>query len=186
MGTLSYAATISLDGYIADGKDDIQWAPPNDDVFVLHLQRLANVSTSIVGRRTYGRMQHWETTPDEAEASTAELEFAQRWQAIEKVVVSSSLAARHLRSDRARLLRELGLADIRRILAATDGVVEIFGPTLASEALRAGMVDRFEFIVLPLVMGSGRRALPEGAYRKLKLSQRCMLINGAVYLQYMR
>lgn len=145
MGMLNYAATISLDGYIADSAGDFQWAAPTEDVFALHLERLSGVTTEILGRRTYHLMQYWEDPAQRAEMTEPELNFAQYWQDVKKIVVSSTLAASELRSHRDHLQRDLCLADIRRIVAATDGVVEIFGPTTAAEAIRACLVDQFEF-----------------------------------------
>lgn len=61
MGTLSYVATVSLDGYVADAGGDFQWSAPGDDVFDAHVERMAGVSVEVLGRRTYRLMQWWET-----------------------------------------------------------------------------------------------------------------------------
>lgn len=63
MGTLSYTATMSLDGCVADTEGDFQWSGPNDEVFQLHLDRMAEVSTEVLGRRTYQLMTYWEAEP---------------------------------------------------------------------------------------------------------------------------
>lgn len=186
MGMLSYAATISLDGYVANSNADLQWAAPNDEVFAYHLQRMSHVTTEILGRRAYSLMQHWSTVSEGNGHSAAEVEFAQRWGAIEKVVVSSTLSKDHCTVSRTRLIRELTLNDIRQIVAENAGMTRIFGPTTAAEALRAGLVDRLELFIVPVVIGKGRSALPDGAYRKLKLSQQCVFGDGTVFLQYER
>ena len=144
------------------------------------------MTTEILGRRTYHLMQYWEDPAQRTEMSEAELDFAQYWQDVDKIIVSSTLASSQLKSPRARLQRDLCLADIRRIVAATDGGVEIFGPTTAAEAIRACLVDQFEFFVVPIVLGGGRKALPEGAYRKLKLEETKTFANGTVYMRYGR
>ncbi|HEY4577543.1 MAG TPA: deaminase, partial [Yaniella sp.] len=63
MGTLNYAATVSLDGYAADRAGGIAWAAPDAEVFAFHLQRMREVTTEILGRRTYSMMQYWEDPP---------------------------------------------------------------------------------------------------------------------------
>ena len=186
MGMLNYAATISLDGYIADSSGDFQWAAPSEDVFAMHLERLSGVTTEILGRRTYQLMQSWEDPAQRAELTEAEQDFARYWQDVNKIIVSSTLAASQLRSDQDRLQRDLCLADIRRIVAATDGIDEIFGPTTAAEAIRACLVDQFEFFVVPIVLGGGRKALPDGAYRKLTLEDTKTFADGTVYMRYGR
>ena len=186
MGMLNYAATISLDGYIADSTGNFQWAAPTEDVFAMHLARLSGVTTEILGRRTYHLMQYWEDPAQRGEMTEPEQEFARYWQDVNKIIVSSTLATSQLRSDRDRLQRDLCLADIRRIVAATEGVVAIFGPTTAAEAIRACLVDQFEFFVIPLLLGGGRKALPDGAYRKLRLEDTKTFSDGTVYLRYGR
>jgi dihydrofolate reductase len=186
MGILNYAATISLDGYIANAAGEFQWAAPDQEVFSFHLDRLSDTTTEILGRRTYTLMQYWEDSSNQEQMSSAEQEFAQRWRATNKFVVSSTLASSQVKSDRTRLLRDLSLADIRRVVAATRGVVEIFGPTTAAEAIRACLIERFEIFVVPIMLGGGRKAFPEGSYRTLKLERSQTFTNGTVYLRYVR
>src|SRR5699024_7109003 len=122
MGILTYAATISVDGYIADPQGKFEWAVPGDDVFALHVERIKHVTTEILGRRTYELMDYWEETPFQSGTTPDEQEFAQYWQQIEKFVVSTTLAKGQLSSNKAQLVRELPLAHIRRIIAATNGI----------------------------------------------------------------
>src|SRR5699024_11734595 len=57
----------------------------------------------------------WEDPPESEKLSSDETEFAARWKTLDKHVVSTTLAATQLGADRTRLLRELCLADIRKI-----------------------------------------------------------------------
>lgn len=184
MGVLNFAATISVDGYAADATGDFQWTGPSDPVFDLHLERIAAVSTEVLGRKTYALMKYWEDFPETSEATEAELAFARRWQALDKVAVSTTLTSEDLASDRSRLVRELSLAQLQQIVAEADGVVEIFGPTTAAEAIRAGLVDRFEFFIVPVIIGGGLKALPSGARLNLRLDEHRIFSNGLVYVRY--
>ena len=59
MGTLSFTATVSLDGYAADASGDFQWSAPRDEVFRFHVERMGAVSTEVLGRNTYQLMTYW-------------------------------------------------------------------------------------------------------------------------------
>ncbi|OBF03819.1 deaminase [Mycobacterium sp. ACS4054] len=184
MGTLYYTATVSLDGYAADGSGDFQWSAPSDPVFAAHVDRMGEVSTEVLGRKTFALMQYWETDPEGEEWGSAEREFAQRWRGIHKVVVSSTLT-QEIESDRVRLVRELRLAELKRIVAQAEGMVEIFGPTTAAAAIRAGLIDEFQFFVVPKMVGAGLRALPDGVHQDLSLAGHSVFDDGTAHLRYL-
>lgn len=185
MGTLSYTATVSLDGYVCDASGDFQWSGPDDAVFAVHVDRMAEVSTEVLGRKTYALMQYWETDPDDEVWSPAEWEFARRWRGIDKVVASSTLTHDEIDSGRTRLVPDLSLDELRRIVANATGVVEIFGPTVASPAIRAGLVEEFQFFVVPKMVGGGLRALPDDVHLDLQLAEHKVFDNGTTHLRYL-
>ena len=183
MGTLIYSATVSINGYAADADGDFQWSAPSDAVFAVHLDRIRTVSTEVLGRKTYLPMDYWETDPDDFDTAD-EREFARHWRGINKVVVSSTLTRDDLNSDRARLIPDLSLDELRRIVDEAPGVVEIFGPTTAAEAIRAGMIEEFHFFVVPMMVGGGLRALPDGVRLGLRLVEHRTFANGVVHVRY--
>ncbi|MUL66717.1 deaminase [Mycobacterium sp. CBMA 234] len=184
MGTLNYTATVSVDGYVADADGDFQWSGPNDAVFAVHVARIAGVSTEVLGRKTFALMQYWETFPGDEDATPDELEFARIWRGIDKVVASSTLTREDLGASRARLVPELTLAELRRIVDDAPGAVEIFGPTVAADAIRAGMIEDFHFFVVPKAVGGGLRALPDDVRLDLNLIEHRIFDNGTAYLHY--
>lgn len=184
MGTLSYTATMSIDGYAADASGDFQWSAPNTEVFDFHVERIAAVSTEVLGRNTYLLMKYWETDPSDETWQPAEQEFARRWRDLERVVVSSTLTGDDLAPERVRLLPTLELAELQRIVAAAAGEVEIFGPTTAAPAIRAGLVQDFRFFIVPRVVGGGLRALPEDVRLDLELVEQRIFGNGTAYVHY--
>lgn len=184
MGTLRYTAITSLDGYVADAQGNFDWSEPDSPVFDAHVERLADISTEVLGRKTYELMRYWETEPSDEQWSDAEREFARRWQALDKVVVSTTLTAVDLADGRFRLVETLGLTELRRLVEEAPGVVEIFGPTTAAAAIRAGLVTEFALFVVPKLVGGGLRALPDGVDLDLRLDDHRSFDNGVALLQY--
>jgi dihydrofolate reductase len=186
MGTLCYTATMSLDGYAADADGDFQWSAPGDDVFAFHVERLAEVSAEIMGRRTFELMDYWEADPEAGpegeDWGEQEREFARRWQGLDRIVASSTLGEDAVDPARARLIHHLDLEELQRIVDAAPGQVEIFGPTLAADAIRAGMVSDFHLFLVPMLVGGGLRALPDGARLDLERVQERAYDSGEVYL----
>jgi dihydrofolate reductase len=184
MGILNYTATMSLDGYVADAEGDFQWSGPNDEVFAVHVDRMTEVSTEVLGRKTFALMQYWETDPDDEVWTPAEKEFARRWRSIDKVVVSSTLTQDDVKPGRDRLVPDLSLDELWRIVDGATGVVEIFGPTVAAAAIRAGLVEQFQFFVVPRMVGGGLRALPDNVHLNLRLAEHRVFDNGTAHLRY--
>lgn len=184
MGTLSFTVTMSLDGYAADADGDFQWTAPGEDVFDFHVERMDAVSTEVLGRTTYELMKYWEVEPAGENWGMAEREFARKWMLIDRVVASRTLKPTELGLGSPKVVRDLTLEELDRIVAEAPREVEIFGPTVAADAIRSGRVRDFRFFLVPRIVGGGLRALPAEANLSLELIERREFSNGAVLLHY--
>src|SRR5476649_9018 len=105
MAKLIYSAIASLDGYVADENGNFDWAMPDEEVhaFVNDLER--PIGTYLYGRRMYETMAFWETVDPHADEPFVFLDFAQLWQAADKIVYSRTLET--VSTPRTRLERDL-------------------------------------------------------------------------------
>jgi len=182
VGKLLYFAITSLDGYIEDESGRFDWAEPDEEAhtFVNDLER--SVGTHLYGRRLYETMVYWETAHTVADQPPYALEYAEIWQAAEKVVYSRTLEASS--SARTRIERDFDPDAIRELKAAADRDLSVGGAELAGQALRVGLVDEIELLVAPAVVGGGKRALPDGVQVKLELLDERRFGSGMVFLGY--
>ena len=188
MARLIYTTIASLDGYVNDSEGGFGWAAPDLEVhaFVNDLER--DVGTYLCGRRLYEVMVYWETAPTAASGPTDDPEdeiahdYARIWQAADKVVHSRTLDA--VSSERTRLERDFDPAAVSRFVAGAERDVSIGGPTLAAEALRAGIVDELRLLTVPAVVGGGTRTLPDGIRLDLELLDERRFAGGATYARY--
>lgn len=186
MGTLSFTTSVSLDGYIADAGGDFQWSAPDEELFRFHVERMRSVSHEVLGRRTYELMEYWESPPGDDSWNDDEHEFARLWKDLPRTVVSSTLTRGCLVSEGYRLTPRLDLPELGRLVDDEPGEVEIFGPTTAAEAIRAGMVNDIRLFVVPRTVGGGLSALPDGAVLDLELVEHRLFAGGTLYLHYRR
>ena len=180
MGRLIYSVIASLDGYIEDACGGFGWAAPDDEVhaFVNELER--PVGTYLYGRRMYETMLSWDK-PELAEQPLQE--FARIWQAADKIVYSKTLEA--VTSMRTRVEREFDVDAVRELKATAAGDLTVGGAELAAQAMAAGLVDAYQFILVPVLIGGGKRALPDDCLRvNLELLEERRFRNGTVYLHY--
>jgi dihydrofolate reductase len=182
MAKLIYVANVSLDGYIEDEHGDFNWTEPDDELFVFLTDLVRPVGTSLYGRRMYETMAVWETEPAFAAQSELFADFANVWQAADKVVYSTTLDA--VSTAKTRLERTFDPASVRERKAAATRDLIVGGANLAAQALKAGLVDECQLLVRPVLVGGGKPALPTDTHVKLELLDDRRLSQGVVYLRY--
>jgi dihydrofolate reductase len=182
MAKLIYASNMSLDGCTEDEHGALDWAPPDDDVFAFITELMRSAGTYLYGRRMYDTMAVWETEPALAEQSDLMREFANVWQAADKFVYSTTLAA--VPTAKTRLERHFDPGAVRDLKAAATSDLLVGGPNLAAQALKAGLVDECHLIIWPIVLGGGKPALQTDKRADLALLDEHRFSNGVVSLRY--
>ena len=90
MRSLIYSMTVSLDGFIAGPDGAIDWSVPDEELFRFHTKHVQEIGLQLCGRRLYETMLYWETA-EESQLDADDVEFAQIWKALPKVVFSTTL-----------------------------------------------------------------------------------------------
>ena len=182
MAKLIYSGITSLDGYVADEDGNFDWAAPDEEVhaFVNDLER--PVGTYLYGRRMYEVMLYWETARTVADQPPVVQDFAEIWQAADKIVYSKTLQT--VSSARTRIERDFDPAAVRQMKATAGRDITVGGPDLAAQALKAGLVDEYHLFVAPIVVGGGKQFLPDAVRLKLELLDERRFGNGVVHLRY--
>jgi dihydrofolate reductase len=182
MARLVCTGITSLDGYIADENGAFDWSEPDDEVHA-HVNDLERpVGTHLYGRALYEVMRYWETAHTEPGQSQVALDYAAVWQSADKVVYSTTLET--VTTARTRLERTFDPQAVRAMKESADRDLGIGGPVLAAHAFRAGLVDEVCVYVSPVVVGGGRRFLPDKVRLDLELVDQRRFGNGVVFLRY--
>jgi dihydrofolate reductase len=182
MAKLIYSAIASLDGYIEDQAGTFDWAEPDDEVhaFLNDLER--PIGTYLYGRRMYETMVFWETVPASGDQAAAGRDYAQIWRAAEKIVYSRTLRAPA--SERTRIERDFDPAAVGRLMESSARDITVGGVGLAGEAMAAGLVNECQLFLVPVIVGGGKRALPDGVRARLELLDERRFRSGVVHLRY--
>lgn len=178
---------VSADGYFAAPDGDLSWAvpdPEHDRGVAEHTGANPTGGTMLLGRRTYEMFESfWPHVLRDAErddAGTApdphaegrrspELLAMARWiDEATKLVVSRSRAAVTWRNS--RLLRDLVPGEIEALKREPGGDIMLFGSgTVASRLAELGLIDEYQLLVSPLLLGGGR-PLIAGLSRRVPLA----------------
>jgi dihydrofolate reductase len=180
---LIYSAITSLDGYIEDADGEFGWAAPDEEVheFVNELKR--PVGTYLYGRRMYDTMVFWEDPPNLAQEPPVVQEFAEIWQAADKIVYSATRQTPA--SARTRIERRFDARAVRQLKATASRDLTIGGRDLAAQAIETGLVDEYQLFLVPVLVGGGKRSLRDSHVRtNLELLDERRFSNGTVFLRY--
>lgn len=182
MAHLIYVANTSLDGYTEDQDGKFDWTEPSDEYFRFITNLVRATRTHLYGRRMYESMRVWETDPKLAAESPLRRDFAEVWQAANKIVYSKTLETTATRKT--QLERTFDPEAIRQLKEAVENDILIGGPELAAHAFRAGLIDECHLFLIPILVGGGKSALPDNVRLELELLEERRFRNGTVYLCY--
>lgn len=177
---------ISLDGYFTDAHGDMSWAhkDPQDSEWNAYVAGNASSGGQLVfGRVTYEMMAGFWPTPKAREVQPV---VAERMNSLPKVVFSRTL--QEVSWENATLVQDDLPGTIRQMKKSPGSHMTILGSgTLIAQLAPEGLIDEYQFIVNPLVLGAGR-TLFEGIPERfcLKLTRTRPFDNGNVLLSYER
>lgn len=183
MGKLIYSLNVSLDGFVETPDHSLAWANVDDELHTWFNDQARGLAASLYGRRMYELMSsYWPTGATDPDATEPARDFARIWAATPKIVFSSSLDSVDFNS---RLVRGDVGTELERARAEFDGDMDVSGATLAASFIRRGLVDRFDLIVHPVILGSGTPYLPPlDAPIRLRLTDTRTFASGVTYLGY--
>jgi dihydrofolate reductase len=176
MGKLVVTEFISLDGVIEDpgGSEDYEhggWSFEYDrgeDGDQFKLDELMAADAALLGRVTYeGFAAAWpEREGDEDEAG-----FAKKLNSMPKHVVSTSLKDPGWQNT--QVISENVADEVEKLKGTYDGDIQVAGSaTLVRTLIENDLVDQWNLMVFPTILGSGKRLFGDGIpRRKLKLAE---------------
>jgi dihydrofolate reductase len=185
MRNLVYAINTTLDGCCDHTK-----FYPDVETFAYVTQLTRDTGTFFYGRKTYQLMvPYWpDAAKNPAGDSTAHVEFARAFDAVEKIVVfSQSLDSPE--GEKTRIIRT-GLQDeVLKLKQEPGKNILTGGVTIPSQLAKLALIDEYHIIVHPIIVGEGRRLFDGIKLQEnlqLKLVESTVFNSGAVVLRYLK
>jgi dihydrofolate reductase len=183
MRKLIYSMTVSLDGFIAGPDGAIDWSAPDDELFGFHTRQVQETGVHLCGRRLYETMVYWETA-EESPLAAEQVEFAQIWKALPKVVFSTTLESV---VGNTRLAREGVGEEVSRLREQSGKDIAVGGAGLARACMELGLIDEWRLFVSPVLLGGGTPYFPLSESEiNLQLIETHTFGSRVVYLRYGR
>jgi len=158
---------VTLDGYFTDTKGDISWAHKRDPEWDAFVQGNAQQNGEFVfGRVTYQMMASYWPTPAAMQNNPV---VAERMNSSSKVVFSRTLVEVSWKNT--RLLKDSPASEVRKMKNESGPGMVIFGSgTIVSQLAQEGLIDEYQLVVNPVVIGKGRTMF-ENVSKKLSLKR---------------
>jgi len=173
---------VTLDGYFTSTEGDMSWAHRHDPEFNAFVQDNAKGGGVLgFGRVTYEMMAGYWPTPLAREQSPV---VAERINAQQKVVFSRTLSQTSWQNT--TLLKDDLATEISALKRQSGPHLVVLGSgRLVAQLAAASLVDEYQLVMVPVVLGAGRtlfEGLPERQGLQLQSSR--TFGNGNVFLRY--
>ena len=173
---------VSLDGYCAGPKGEMNWITLNDAIFADVHRMIEGTGAAIYGRTTYGMMRgYWPTLLDKTDADPEQRKHAHWVEKIPKHTFSRTLKSHdwnnvHLHGD---------AHEVAALKAGEGAPLLIFGsPGLTRAFMGADLIDEYWLYQNPILLGAGIPYYHAAQLTRLTLVEAKPFPGGVVRLHY--
>jgi dihydrofolate reductase len=183
MRNVIYAINLTLDG-CCDHTPTIA----DDELLEHYTDLIRDVGLFVYGRKTYQMMvPYWPDVAKDQSATKADKDFAQAFNAVDKVVFSRSLESAEGKNT--RIVRTNLQDEILKLKQEPGKSILTGGVDIPCQLIKLGLVDEYRFVVQPIVAGEGRRLMEGVSLPKplhLKLVESKTFKSGCIALRYLK
>lgn len=178
MRKVTFAINITIDGYC--GHDSVN---ADDELHEYFTGLLRESGVEIFGRNTYDLMYpYWHDVAVNQSESKVINEFARMYDAIPKIVVSTTLKSAEWNNT--TLLRSNLQEEIIALKRQPGKDIFVGGLNVASQVAQWNLIDEYRFVVHPVIAGTGPRLFAAGGRHSLELIESRKFRSGAIALHY--
>jgi dihydrofolate reductase len=176
---------ISLDGFVAGPKAEMDWIKVDEELFDYIGKRIGEGDTALYGRVTYQMMEgYWPTAGEEPGASKHDIEHSKWYKKVHKLVLSKTMKATGLTNT--TVISDNLPEAINAIKHSGSEDILLFGsPTATHSLMRLNLIDGYWLFVNPVILGKGIPLFTGIKDKiKLKLLNTHQFTNGVTELNY--
>jgi dihydrofolate reductase len=151
--------TITVDGYIAGTNGELDWAVVLEDAKAIDTGLIDRVDIALIGHGVYKDMAgHWTAAVENPATPKHEAEFAEKYNAITKLVFSTREEKLEWNARQVLVKDRADIAQAVAALKAQPGkdMVLFGGVRIAQTFVQLGLIDEYQLVVHPVILGSGK------------------------------
>lgn len=176
---------ITLDGFVAGPKGEMDWIKVDEEIFDYIGKRISTTNAALYGRVTYEMMEgYWPTAGDEPDASKHDREHSAWYKQAHKIVLSTTLKGADLANT--TVISDNVAERINEIRQQDGPDILLFGsPTATHSLMDLNLIDGYWLFMNPVILGEGIPLFANVKDRaKLKLLNTRRFASGVTELDY--
>ena len=151
---------ISLDGFVAGLKGEMDWIKVDEEIFDHVGKRIGETDTALYGRVTYQMMEnYWPTAGDKPDATKHDIKHSKWYNKVHKVVLSKTMKDAGpiaIGLTNTKIISDNLSDKINEIKQQAGGEVLLFGsPTATHSLIQQNLIDGYWLFVNPIILGRG-------------------------------
>ena len=183
MRNVIYAINVTLDGCCDHTKFN-----PDEEALEHSTHLLRDFDLLVYGRKTYQLMvPYWPDIAKSQSETKADIEFAQAFDSLNKIVFSRSLDSAEDKNT--KIVRSNLHDEILKLKQEPGKDILVGGVDIPSQLVELGLVDEYRIVVAPVIAGKGRRLFDGVNLQeklRLKLVESKTFKSGSVALRYLK
>ncbi len=176
---------VTLDGFIAGPNNEMDWVIADEANDTYESELISTADTLLLGRVTYESFAgSWPKVAENPSAPKSEVEYAQKLNAMRKIVFSRTLE--RVEWNNSQLVKEVVAQDITNLKHEPGRDMVVYGSaSLVQTLTNLGLIDEYQLLVHPVVLGRGKPLFQHIKERvNLKAVQTRMRPSGVIELTY--
>ena len=145
----------TLDGFIADADGELGWILGDAEMSEYEIKTVGNADTIMFGRKTYQDFAgYWAKVPDNPKADKWEIIFADKINALKKIVFSKSLKKAEWKDS--TIVTKIVPEEIKKMKKESKKGIVIYGSaSIIQELTKHELIDEYQFLVHPIILEKG-------------------------------
>lgn len=180
---------ISLDGFVAGAKGELDWVHLDPELFEHVGIGIRETDTALYGRVTYQMMEsYWPTVAENPAATQHDIDHSKWYKEAHKIVLSRTMDKAY--NGDVQIINENLRGSINELKGSSEGKVKdilVFGsPTAIHSLIEQNLIDGYWLFVNPVILGDGIPLFKNVKEKtKLRLTNSRTLSSGVVELNYL-
>jgi dihydrofolate reductase len=148
---------LSLDGFVAGSKGEMNWIKADQEIFDYVGKRISKGDTALYGRVTYQMMEsYWPTAGDKPTATEHDIEHSKWYSKVHKVVLSKTMDPDSYQETNTTIISDNLPDRIKEIKQQAGEDILLFGsPTATHSLIQQNLIDGYWLFVNPIILGQG-------------------------------